>query len=282
MSIATFIPEVWSAVLLSSLKKSLVYAGPGVANRNYEGEISDFGDTVTINSVSRPTVSTYTPNSTTITPETLTTAQRKLVIDQAKYFAFEVDDVDLRQARAGGALMNEAMSEAAYALRDVADQYVAGLYTGVDASNDLGTTAITTADLAYTNINKLKTKLDEADVPSQGRWVVVPPWYHELLLENDKFVRVDASGTSEGLRNGTVGRVVGFDVLVSNNAPLITGDDYAVIAGYPGAISYAEQINKVEAYRPEDSFSDAVKGLHLYGAKLVRPSGIALLRASQT
>lgn len=282
MSVATFIPEVWSAVLLSSLKKSLVYAGPGVANRNYEGEISDFGDTVTINSVSRPTVSTYTPNSTTITPETLTTAQRKLIIDQAKYFAFEVDDVDLRQARAGGALMNEAMSESAYALRDVADQYVAGLYTGVDAGNDLGTVAITSAALAYTNINKLKTKLDEADVPSQGRWVVVPPWYHELLLENDKFVRVDASGTSEGLRNGTVGRAVGFDVLVSNNAPLITGDDYAVIAGYPGAISYAEQINKVEAYRPEDSFSDAVKGLHLYGAKLVRPTGIALLRASQT
>ena len=69
---------------------------------------------------------------------------------------------------------------------------------------------------------------------------------------------------------------------MSNNAPLVTGDDYAVIAGYPKAISFAEQINKVEAYRPEDSFSDALKGLHVYGAKLVRPDGIATVIASQT
>lgn len=282
MSIATFIPEVWAAALQSSLKKSLVFAGPGVVNRNYEGEIADLGDTVTINSVSRPTISTYTPNSTTITAETLTTAQRKLLIDQAKYFAFEVDDVDARQSRNSGGLMSEAMDEAAYGLRDVADQYVAALHSGVDAANDIGTVSITTAALAYTNLNKLATKLNEANVPFAGRWVIVPPWYHELLLENDKFARVDASGSDEGLRNGIVGRALSFDVLMSNNVVNTTGDDYAIMAGYPGAISFAEQINKVEAYRPEDSFSDAVKGLHLYGAKLVRPAGIARLVASIT
>lgn len=282
MAITNFIPEVWSAQLLSSLKKSLVYGGPSVVNRNYEGEISDSGDTVRITSISRPTVATYTKNSTTITPETLTDANRSLLIDQSKYFAFEVDDIDLRQSRNGGALMSEAADEAAYALRDVADQYIAGLYTGADAGNALGTVAVTSAALAVTQLINLKVKLDNANVPTEGRYVVVPPWYHGLLLASDTFVRVDASGSSEALRNGMVGRAFGFDVLVSNNAPLVTGDDYAVLAGHPSAISFAEQIVKVEAYRPESAFSDAIKGLHVYGAKLVRPSAIATVVASIT
>lgn len=279
MSVSTFIPEVWTAALLTSLKKALVYAGPTVVNRDYEGEIANFGDTVRINAVSRPTIGTYVPGSTTVTPEQLTTAESTLVIDQAKYFAFEVDDVDFRQARDGGALMEEAMREAAYGLADVADQYVAGLYTGVDPANVVTTAVVDAGTEAYTGINKLMVALDEANVPRQGRWVVIPPWYHGLLLEDDRFVRADASGTTDGLRNGLVGRALGFDVLVSNNVPVVSTDNAIIIAGYPGAISYAEQINKVEAYRPEDSFSDAVKGLHLYGAKLVRPDGIATFQA---
>lgn len=282
MAITNFVPEVWAAELLTSLKRAHVYAQPGVANRDYEGDIANYGDTVRIVSISRPTVSTYTPGSTTITPEQLTDAQRALLIDQAKYFAFEVDDVDMRQARNGGALMSAAAAEAAYALRDVADQYVAGLYTGVASANALGTVSVTTAALAYTQLRRLKVKLDEANVPQEGRYAVVPAWYHGLLLEDDRFVRVDASGTGEGLRNGQVGRALGFDILMSNNAPLVTGDDFAVMAGHPSAITYAEQIVKTEAYRPDDSFSDAIKGLHLYGSKLVRPDAIATVVASIT
>ncbi len=281
-SINAFIPEVWAAQLLTSLKKALVYAQPRIASREYEGEISNYGDTVRITSISRPTIATYTKGVTTISPEQLTDAQRALVIDQAKYFAFEVDDIDMRQARDGGALMDEAAMEAAYGLADIADQYVVSLYTGAQAANALGTVAVTTAALAYTTLRRLKVKLDEANVPQEGRWVVVPSWFHGLLLEDDRFVRVDASGTDEALRNGQVGRALGFDVLMSNNAPLVTGDDYAVLAGRPGAIAYAEQINKTEAYRPQDSFSDALKGLHLYGAKLLRPDSIATVVASQT
>ena len=282
MSVTNFIPEVWAAQLLASLKKSLVFAGPGIANRNYEGEIANQGDTVRITSISRPTVASYTKDSTTITPETLTDANRSLSIDQAKYFAFEVDDIDLRQARDGGALMDEAAVEAAYALADTADQYVAGLYTGVDAGNAISTTSITSGTLAVTGLVNLKVKLDNANVPTMGRYVVLPPWYHGLLLQSDTFVRVDASGTSEALRNGFVGRAFGFDVYVSNNCINVTGDDWIIQAGYPGAITFAEQIAKVEAYRPESAFSDALKGLHLYGAKLVRPTGIATLTASIT
>jgi hypothetical protein len=282
MSINNFIPEIWAATLLSSLKKSLIFAGPGVVNRDYEGDISNAGDTVRITSISRPTISTYTRGSTTIVPEQLTDAQRALLIDQSKMFAFEIDDIDMRQSKDGGKLMAEAAQEAGYGLADVADQFVAGLYTGVDAANALGTVAITTGDLAYAGLVNLRTKLTNANVPLAGRWVIVPSWYYGLLLQCNLFIRANEAGTTEGLRNGFVGRATGFDVMESNNAPHVTGDDDAVIAGYPGAISFAEQIAKTEPYRPPDSFSDALKGLHLYGAKLLRPSGIATMVASQT
>jgi len=279
MSIS-FIPEIWSASMLTSLKKNLVFAQPGVSNRNYEGEIANQGDTVRIRSIGRPTIATYIKGSTTINPEQLTDAQRSLLIDQAKYFAFEVDDIDAAQSPGGE--LDEALVEATYGLRDVADQFVAAKYTEAAAANQLGTVSVTTAALAYTQIRKLRVVLDEANVPLEGRYCVVPPWYHGLLLEDDRFVRVDASGTAEGLRNGIIGRALGFDILMSNNVVNTTGDDWAVMAGHPGAIAYAEQIVKVEAYRPEDSFSDAVKGLHVYGAKVIRPDALATVIASET
>ena len=278
MAVQYFQPEIWSARLLSSLKKSTVYGG--VCTREYEGDIRDSGDTVRITSISRPTIGTYTKGSTTVTPEQLTDAQRSLLINQVKYFAFEVDDVDYRQVADGGALMNEAAAEAAYGLADTADQYIAGLYG--DVTNTISTVSITSATLAVDGIADLMVKLDEANVPKAGRYVIVPPWYHGLLVQSDILAPVDASGSSETLRNGLVGRLFGFDVLVSNNVPVITGDDYAVQAGVPGAIAFAEQIVKVEAYRPDDSFSDALKGLHVYGAKVIRPDAAAVMTASKT
>ena len=280
MSIDSFVPEVWSKSLLSSLKKSLVIAAPGVVNRDYEGEISDQGDTVRINSISRPTVASYVKGTTSITPEQLTTAQRSLVVDQAKYFAFEVDDVDARQA--AGNVIPEAMAEAAYALADVADQYVEGLLRA-GAANSLSTVQIDGAADAYDLLLiPLKVELDEANVPTQGRYCLIPPWIHGRLLGDSRCIDMSASGMGDALSNGIVGRAAGFELRVSNNLPLITGDDYSVIAGHPSACSYAEQINKTEAYRPEDSFSDAVKGLHLYGAKVVRPDALAIATASKT
>ena len=273
---------VFARELQSSLKKALVFAGPQAVNRNYEGEIRQTGDTVRIRSISRPTIAAYTKNVTEITPETLTDAERTLLINQANYFAFEIDDVDMAQVQNGGGLMSEAALESAFGLADVADLYVAGLYTGAAAANQITTTAITTAALAVTGLINLKVKLDNANVPNQGRYVIVPSWYHGLLLQSNNFISVSDSGTSEALRNGNVGRAFGFDIFVSNNVTVVTGDDYLVSAGYTGAITFASQINKVESYRPEDAFSDALKGLNLFGAKLVRPSGIATLVASIT
>lgn len=282
MSVDTFKPEVWSAVLLASLKKKLVYGG--LANTDYEGEISEYGDTVTINSISRPTISTYTPNVSTITPEALTTAQRKLLIDQAKSFAFMIDDVDARQAR--GALLPAALMEAGYALADVIDQFIAGLYTGVQSANALGIIPVTTATVtdAYDKVLiPLKVALDVANVPNEGRWCVVPPWFHGRLLGDTRFIRANETGADVGaMITGQVGRAAGMDIYVSNNTPFPGGDDNIVISGTNNAISFAQQISKTEAYRPQSAFEDAIKGLALYGAKLVRPDGIATCQASQT
>jgi N4-gp56 family major capsid protein len=281
MSIQRFKPEIWSARLLVALRKTLIYAGPQIVNRDYEGEIAAAGDTVRITSIGRPTISNYVPGSTSINPEQLTDAQRTLVVDQSKYFAFEVDDVDARQAK--GNVLPQAADESAYGLADVIDQYVASFYTGVSTANQLGTVAVTTGDLAYNTLVDLSVKLDEANVPTEGRYVVVPPWYHGLLRKNTNFINAEKSADGgTALRNGQIGEAAGFAVLKSNNVPLVTGDDYAVTAGTNAAISFAEQINKTEAYRPQDSFSDAIKGLTLYGAKLVRPDNLATVIASKS
>jgi N4-gp56 family major capsid protein len=280
MAITRFRPEIWSAALLVALQKQLVYAGPGIVNRDYEGEISQAGDTVRITSISDPTIGTYSPNVTAVTPEELTDAQRTLVVDQAKYFSFFVDDVDARQAK--GNVMPTAMERAAYKLADVIDQYVASLYTGVAAANTVGSVGspidtFTTVTDAYDKILvPLRTALAKANVPKAGRFVVVSPELVGSLLKDARFIKVNEAGTSEGLRNGIVGRAAGFDILESNNTPVPSGDTQVIIAGTSSAISFADQINKTEAYRPEAKFADAVKGLALYGAKLVRPDNLAI------
>lgn len=277
MSILRFKPEIWSAQLLVALRKALVYASPMVTNRDYEGEIAEYGDTVRITGISRPTIGNYVPNSTVITPEQITDSQRNLVIDQSKYFAFGVDDVDARQAR--GNVLTQAADEAAFALADTLDQFVASFYTGCQSANALGSIGVnsaTTPTDAYDKvIVPLKVKLDRANVPTVGRYVVITPELHGCLLRDARFIKVNEAGTDEGLRNGHVGRASGFDIMLSNNTPNTSGSEYVVQAGVNSAISFAEQINKTEAYRPQTAFEDAIKGLALYGAKLVRPDAIA-------
>lgn len=279
MSILRFRPEIWSAVLLKAKERKLVFGQPGVVNRDYEGEISQMGDVVHISSIGDPTISTYTAGGT-LTYEDLQDAGQTMPIDQAQNYAFKVDDIDKRQAR--GNVMGEAMRRSAYLLAKTVDTYIAGLYTGVVTANAITTTAITSGDLAYTGLVNLRTKLSEADVPDEGRYAIVPAWYYGLLLQNDKFVRADASGTTAGLRNGQVGRAAGFDIFESNACVNVTGDDYIVQAGVPEAISMADQITETEALRLQTTFADAVRGLHVWGAKLTRPDFIATLTASQT
>lgn len=290
MALDAFVPEIWNSAIQTALQKALIYAGPGVVNHDYEGDIAEAGDTVRITSIGRPTVSSYVADSTTITPESIIMAGRTLVVDQCKYWAFKIDDINARQAKGG--VMTAAASEAAYALADVQDQYAASLYTQAQASNVVSAVTIdltsptswdAEAAKAYNDILiPLKVKLDEANVPSAGRYAVLPPWLHGVLLRDPRFVKVNESGTDQGLRNGQVGRAAGFDILMSNNCPVPTANNYIVTAGTNAAITWATQLAKTEAYRPESGFSDALKGISLYGAKVIRPDSLAYATAIQS
>ncbi|MFF1321444.1 N4-gp56 family major capsid protein [Streptomyces chartreusis] len=277
MAVSAFKPEVWNANLLVALEKSLVYAAPGVVNREYEGDIANYGDTVHITSLADPTVGTYTPH-TDITIEDVDDSDLTLLIDQAKYFAFEVDDVEKRQAFNGGKILTEQARKAAYKLRDVADLYVAGLMAaGVDAGNLVAEQTISTPSDAYDLLVDLGVILDVDNVPSEGRWVVVSPAFHGLLQKDTRFVGTGDAAAAATRANGMVGDAAGFSIRKSNNHPAGPGAGAGrlMIAGYNGAVTYAEQINKTEAARKEKGFADIVKGLHLYGAKVVRPTGLA-------
>jgi len=167
MGLENFIPEVWSAKLFVRLRKNLVHAS--VINRDYEGEISAFGDTVRINEIGAIDVGTYTKN-TAITVQNLTSAQKMLTIDQAKYFAFSVDDIDAVQTKPK--VIDGAMSEAAYSIGDTIDQHIAGLYT--QAGNSV--TALTVSvGAVLLNLSNMQLALDEANVPTGGRFLPIPP-----------------------------------------------------------------------------------------------------------
>lgn len=283
MTLSNFIPSVWSANLLANLHKTLVYGQAGVVNRDYEGDIRGAGDRVKINSIGAVTVFDYTKNVDMPAPEVLTDAQRELVIDQAKGFNFLIDDIDKAQQQPK--LMSAATKEAAYALADVADQYVAGLY--VDAGTNIGsTTAPETlgapgqADDAYELLVDLGTSLDENNIPRGSRQVIVPPWFVGQLQKDDRFIRYGTPGQQDVLRNGFSGSAAGFEVMLSNNVPTATdgtaGTSYKIQASTSAARSYADQISETEAYRPERRFADALKGLHVYGGKIVRAEALVV------
>lgn len=283
MALTNFIPSVWAASLLANLHKSLVYGQEGVVNKDFEGDIREHGDRVKINNIGAVTIFDYVKNADMPAPETLTDQQRELLIDRAKGFNFQVDDIDAAQTRPK--VMDAAMRESAYALRDEEDRYIASLYTGVPANNTIGTDVSPinpTSTNAYQYLVDLAVLLDEANIPPEQRWCVVPPWFHGLLLKDGRFVSAGSFRSDDTLRNGEVGSAAGFRILKSNNVPNNAGAKYKIIAGHPSAISVAEQIASVEAYRMEKRFADAIKGLHLYGAKLVRPSAIAVLTADRT
>lgn len=282
MAMATFKPEIWAAETLDAVQKSLVFGSPLVVNRDYEGDIAEAGDTVHINQIGDPTITTYS-SGTTLTYEDLVTADQTLTIDQSKSFAFKVDDIDKRQAKGDG--MAKTMGRAGYKLRDVVDQYVEALFAST--SNALGTIQVDTAAKAYDNVLlPLSVALDEASVPTEGRFCVIPPWFHGRLLGDDRFVRADASGHTPGANgvqgNGMVGQAAGFNILKSNNCSLVTGDDYRISAGVTDAVTLATQITEVEGLRLQTTFADAIRGLLLYGAKMIRPEMTATAVASKT
>ena len=281
MSVANFIPEIWNAAIKAPYEKNLVYGQSTIASNAWMGEITGIGDTVHISAITAPTIKAYA-KGTPIEVEEAATTSTTLSIDQGNYFAFRVHDVD--KVQAAGDFQGPATNAAGIGLRDNADKYLAGiLKDGALAANKLGTLQVVNDDpakaggsqtTAFKTLVLLSEKLNAQSVPTAGRYVVVGPKTYSALLMDPRFTRVDASGTAEGLRNAIVGRAVGFDVLVSNNAPSTAGRELA-IAGVPDAFAFASQLVETEAMRDQSHFGDIVRGLNVYGAAVARPEGIA-------
>jgi len=298
VSLDAFIPELWADTLLVALRKNLVFAN--LCNTDYQGQINQMGDTVRISGIGSVTISNYVKDTDINAPQSLTDAQTMLTISQAKYYNFEVDDVD--QAQQHPKVMTEAMSYAAYQLAETIDEYVAGFYTDAPTANTIGSsgspvtiTAPTDANIAggatvYDELVALGQYLTQNNVPMSGRWAAIPPWCATYLALDIRFTSFNTAQANARLASGSVadrgdyflGQIAGMDVYQSNNAHHVTGTSGAtgsvdvVMAGHPMALTYADGLKKTEAYRPPYRFADAVKGLCLYGAKTVRPQALAV------
>jgi N4-gp56 family major capsid protein len=286
MTLSNFIPTIWANEIARNLEKYLVYAQPGVVNRDYEGEISGAGSTVKINGIGPVTIGDYVKNTDIADPETLTDAQTTLVINQQKYFNFQVDDIDKAQTKPK--VMANAMLRAGYGMRDAIDQYIASLYTDAAAANLIGSDGTPkvpdntagSASNVYNLIVDAAVALTNSKVPTEGRWMIVPPWFYGKLLKEDKFVKANEAGTDQALRNGIVGRAAGFTILQSHNVPNTASTKYKIMFGISDGLTFAQQITQVEGYRPQLRFADAIKGLNVFGAKVVYPEMIGVITAN--
>ena len=271
MAITNFIPTVWSENLYQELDKK--YIGVANCNRDFEGEIREKGNTVRICGVGEVIVSEYTKNSNMNSPATLSDTARDLTINQAKYFNFQIDDID--RAQSSPKLMEAAMKNAASALANDADRYVYSLYGQAGSS-------IKCEDVNVNNIINLiidaRTKLFNNNVANPEDIVIeVTPDIAGLIMKAKVSLSTDNTDVMEA---GCIGAIGGCKIFVSNNVKKVEGDagyEHKCLARTKRAIAFAEQLSEIDAYRPELRFADAVKGLHLYGAKVVYPKEMVLL-----
>lgn len=276
-SYSAFIPQIWSKKLNQMLEKNCVMLQ--CVNKNWEGEINNQGDTVKIITPADVTVSTLTDEN--IQYSSLTPTSQDLVIDQKKFFAFKIDDV--AQVQANADIMEAHLANAKKAIEVVQDTYLLGLHTDVPEQNTIGTEDLpVTLDKStiYEQFVKLALALKNSDAIHSGirPWVVINPNIEAYLLQSPEFISA-YKVADETLREGSIGRIAGMDVLVSTNLTEVD-DKYYVLAGTNDAITFASQLAKIESLRDKDSFSDLIRGLYLYGAKTVQPNALAKLIVS--
>lgn len=284
MSIANFKPTIWSARLRRHLDAALVYAQPTVANRNWEGEIADMGDSVKINKVGDPSIFDYTPNEDMPAPETPDGDQVTLLIDEFRGFNVGIDDVDAAQVNV--ALLDEFAKRAGVAMAKDTDATVAAkMVLGAHADNQLGTDEAPISVLAsgsgdytpYELVVELARLLADQEAPEDGLWIAINPTLEAQFRLDDNFILADQGrGGDSVVRTGKIGEVAGFDVLRTTRTPK-TANATKILAGAGNyATTFANQITKVKAYEPERRHGDAVKGLEVYGVKVIEPETLAL------
>jgi hypothetical protein len=280
-----WLPEVFSKKVQVAFRKSAV--AEAICNTDYMGEISQFGDTVNIIKEPTITVTDYTRATTTLASTVLTDAELVLQVDQAKYFQFKVDDLEKRFSHVNWQTV--ASDNAAYQLKDAFDVNVLAAAIAGIGSNAYGTVAAP-IDTGHASgeidpldvLARLARLLDEANVPEENRWVVAKPaFYEELAKTSSKLLSVDYNQGNGGLRNGLVasGELRGFKMYKSNNISTPSGSGsptHHILAGHMSAISCAQSLSTVESIRDNASFKDIVRGLLVWGRKVLRPEALAL------
>lgn len=267
MAISNFISTVWSENLYKELDKQ--YIAVANCNRDYEGEIKNRGSSVKICGIGNITIGDYSKNSDMFPPQALSDTVVELTIDQAKYFNFQIDDID--KAQSSPKLMDAAMSIAASSLANEADKYIYKLHN--DCSNTVSLNE-PTAESFLSSIIEARRVLQENNVSDVSEIVVeVSPAVASLILKAKISISND---NSETLEKGCLGSICGCKVFVSNNIDVVDGC-HKCFMRTKRAISFAEQLSEIVAYHPEKRFADAIKGLHLYGASVIYPSEFVVI-----
>ena len=274
MAISNFIPTVWSETLLESLEKQ--YVAVKNCNRDFDGDIKEMGSKVKICGVGNINIFDYTKDTDMSSMQTLSDTAVELEINRARAFNFQIDDVD--RAQCTPKLMKAAMKNAASSLANDSDSYVFGLYSGVEAEQTV-TNDDTTADNVIDSIIAAREKLYEGNVGDNEEIVIeVSPQIASLILKAKVTLSNDTNDSA--LSGGVLGTIAGCRIYVSNNVKTAVDDGvtyHKCFVRTKRAIAFADQLSEINAYRPETRFADAVKGLHLYGAKIIYPDELILL-----
>ena len=286
-------PAIYSQKVQKFFRRASVVED--ITNTDYAGEIENFGDTVNIIKEPTITVNDYARGQT-VNTETLADDQIQLTVDQGSYFAFKVDDIEERQSHVNFEAL--ATSSGAYALKKNYDfNVLKAIYdgastsaanTGTDGSPIDGDAAV---DTLTDIMSAAKTVLDGNDVPEENRWFVAPPaFYQQLRKAGAKVVdqSVMADGSASAMRNGMITDrpLFGFRMYTTNAIAVSSGsaanktfgsagsNEHAFLYGHQGAVATANHIAKTELIRDPDSFSDIVRGLHVFGRKVLRTEAV--------
>ena len=269
MAITNFIPTIWSETLLQAMDRK--YIGVANCNRSFEGEIREKGSTVKICGLGSILIGDYNRNADMSAPKTLNETVYELAIEQAKYFHFQIDDVD--RAQASPQLMETALKGAASSLINVAEQYV---YTIAQGTNRVIETDDLSPENVFNTLIDARTMLLATGITDPNDIVVeVAPDIAGCLMKAKLTMSSDNTALME---SGVIGNLGGCKIYATSAMPQSFNEasqrQVNCIVRSRRAIAFAEQLSEVEAYRPELRFADAMKGLHLYGAKIVYPQEV--------
>lgn len=281
MTLQNFIPELWAASILENFRRDTVLVG--MANRDYEKDFTA-GSKIHIPGIVDVKVKDYKTGAVTASggtkvprttvPDAVESTGIEITIDQEKSFDFLVDDIDAAQANQS---MDAYTKSAAAALVEDAETFLTAMLTAKGTAVT-GIANPTDWASAYAAILKLRGKLSAEKVPAMDRVLLINAAFEEFLLsDGSKLTSFDKSNMTDGLREATIGRLLGFDVVTS---PWLDNTKPMAVAFHKPSVAYVSQVEKTESMRAEQTFADRVRGLHVYGGAVLRPKAIQVFKAA--